>query len=205
MQTWDGREVTLKQGRVRTQDTISGQPSNENDLSRLLKLFLDGRREHNCKEDKKVEGVKPVKSMFDCNQEEVVWFFSESLIDTLEMSNILNLSLENTCIRWNNSWLLSLGGFAFKSRSYELAQILSQGHRSTVELWVYPTHNTTNRAKKIHSNISVGGPKWQTSSGWAKDDVLNSPCGWKTSFQMDVERHPFILPVTLWPGDLCFT
>lgn len=158
----------------------------------------------NCKEDKK-GGVKPVKSTFDCNQEEVVWFFSESLIDTLEMSNILNLSLENTYIRWNNSWLLSLGGFAFKSRSCELTQILSQGHRSTVELWVYPTHTTTNRAQRIHSNISVGGPKWQTSSGWAKDDVLNSPCGWKTSFQMDVERHPFILPVKLWPGDLCFT
>ena len=91
------------------------------------------------KEDEKVEGVKPAKSTFECYQEEVIWFFSESLIDMLERCNILNPILENTdvfCIRWNNSWLLSLGGFAFKSRSYELAQILSQGYRNTAELWV---------------------------------------------------------------------
>lgn len=136
------------------------------------------------KEDEKAEGVKPVKSTFECYQEEVIWFFSESLIDMLEMCNILNPSLENTdvcCIRWNNSWLLSLGGFAFKSRSYELAQILSQGHRNTAKLWVYPTHTTTYRAQRIHNDISVGEPKWQTSRGRAKDYVLNSPCGWKTS------------------------
>lgn len=67
-------------------------------------------------------------------------------------------------------------GFAFKSRSYELAQILSQGHRNTAELW-YSPHTTTYKAQRIHSDISVGEPKRQTSSGRAKDGVLNSPCG----------------------------
>lgn len=147
---------------------------------------------------KKVELVKPVKSTFECNQEEVIWFLSEGLIDRLKMCNLSNTSLGNTCIWWNNSWLLSLSRFAFKSRSYELAQILTQGHRVMLNPGYIPHIPPQTEPRELlrifqsenqNGRLPVVEPKM----------LCLTPCGWKTSL-----TH-LSFPVKLCPGDLCST
>lgn len=151
------------------------------------------------KKGKKTELAKHMKSTFECSQEEVVWFPSKGSIYRLEMYNLLNTSLGNTCISWHDFWLLSLSGFAFKSKGHKSAQILTQSHRSKAEPWVYPAHTTADRAQRIPRQISSREPKWKTSSSRAEEAVLNSPCGWKT-----FSTHSSF-PMKLWPGELCST